>query len=176
MLKVLDNIFYQKLTREAILPPADIKNIFTNLGDIVQLHGTCTHGHKRTHRHVYACTHTYTHRMTLLHSLSFWISVWISEQMVTIRKRNETSVIDQIGDDLLSWVSTALIFFILKPFPQWNMIYVIIVLLERSVSLALSQSTKAVPLPEIPFHCRINFHFLLLYGIAYLFNWLWTGG
>uniref|UniRef100_A0A8C8GQ90 Rho guanine nucleotide exchange factor (GEF) 12a n=1 Tax=Oncorhynchus tshawytscha TaxID=74940 RepID=A0A8C8GQ90_ONCTS len=69
MLKVLDNIFYQKLTREGILPPADIKNIFTNLEDIVQLH------------------------------------VWISEQMVTIRKRNETSVIDQIGDDLLSWFS-----------------------------------------------------------------------
>uniref|UniRef100_A0A8C7D7C2 Rho guanine nucleotide exchange factor 12 n=1 Tax=Oncorhynchus kisutch TaxID=8019 RepID=A0A8C7D7C2_ONCKI len=69
MLKVLDNIFYQKLTREAILPPADIKNIFTNLGDIVQLH------------------------------------VLISEQMATIRKRNETSVIDQIGDDLLSWFS-----------------------------------------------------------------------
>uniref|UniRef100_A0A673WKH1 Rho guanine nucleotide exchange factor 12 n=1 Tax=Salmo trutta TaxID=8032 RepID=A0A673WKH1_SALTR len=71
MLKVLDNIFYQKLTREAILPPADIKNIFTNLGDIVQLHGTFL----------------------------------ISEQMATIRKRNETSVIDQIGDDLLSWFS-----------------------------------------------------------------------
>uniref|UniRef100_A0A673YZD8 Rho guanine nucleotide exchange factor 12 n=1 Tax=Salmo trutta TaxID=8032 RepID=A0A673YZD8_SALTR len=69
MLKVLDNIFYQKLTREGILPAADIKNIFTNLEDIVQLH------------------------------------VWISEQMVTIRKRNETSVIDQIGDDLLSWFS-----------------------------------------------------------------------
>ncbi|XP_041733276.1 rho guanine nucleotide exchange factor 12 isoform X4 [Coregonus clupeaformis] len=69
MLKVLDNIFYQKLTREAILPPADVKNIFTNLEDIVQLH------------------------------------VSISEQMATIRKRNETSVIDQIGDDLLSWFS-----------------------------------------------------------------------
>uniref|UniRef100_A0A4W5NU91 Rho guanine nucleotide exchange factor 12 n=1 Tax=Hucho hucho TaxID=62062 RepID=A0A4W5NU91_9TELE len=71
MLKVLDNIFYQKLTREGILPPADIKNIFTNLGDIVQLHGTFL----------------------------------ISEQMATIRRRNETSVIDQIGDDLLSWFS-----------------------------------------------------------------------
>ncbi|XP_034149892.1 rho guanine nucleotide exchange factor 12 isoform X2 [Esox lucius] len=69
MLKVLDNIFYQKLTREAILPPADIKNIFTNLEDIVQLH------------------------------------VSISEQMAAIRKRNESSVIDQIGDDLLSWFS-----------------------------------------------------------------------
>ncbi|XP_041729637.1 rho guanine nucleotide exchange factor 12 isoform X2 [Coregonus clupeaformis] len=69
MLKVLDNIFYQKLTREAILPPADVQTIFTNLEDIVQLH------------------------------------VLISEQMATIRKRNETSVIDQIGDDLLSWFS-----------------------------------------------------------------------
>lgn len=39
MLKVLDNVFYQPLTREAILPPADIKTIFTNLEEIVQLHG-----------------------------------------------------------------------------------------------------------------------------------------
>lgn len=39
MLKVLDNVFYQRMTREAILPPADIKNIFTNLEEIVQLHG-----------------------------------------------------------------------------------------------------------------------------------------
>ncbi|KAL0973038.1 hypothetical protein UPYG_G00198030 [Umbra pygmaea] len=69
MLKVLDNVFYQKLTRDAILPSADIKNIFTNLEDIVQLH------------------------------------VSISEKMAAIRKRNETSVIDQIGDDLLSWFS-----------------------------------------------------------------------
>ncbi|KAI1893774.1 hypothetical protein AGOR_G00127130 [Albula goreensis] len=40
MLKVLDSIFYQKLTRDAILPPADIKNIFANLDEIVQLHGS----------------------------------------------------------------------------------------------------------------------------------------
>lgn len=39
MLKVLDNVFYQRMTRETILPPADIKNIFTNLDEIVQLHG-----------------------------------------------------------------------------------------------------------------------------------------
>lgn len=39
MLKVLDNVFYQRMTREAILPPADIKNIFTNLEEVVQLHG-----------------------------------------------------------------------------------------------------------------------------------------
>ncbi|XP_060743834.1 rho guanine nucleotide exchange factor 12 isoform X2 [Tachysurus vachellii] len=69
MLKVLDNVFYQKLTRDNILPPADIKNIFSNLEEIIQLH------------------------------------VMISEQMAAIRKRNETSVVDHIGDDLLSWFS-----------------------------------------------------------------------
>ncbi|XP_057180416.1 rho guanine nucleotide exchange factor 12 isoform X1 [Triplophysa rosa] len=42
MLKVLDNVFYQPLTREAILPPADIKTIFTNLEEIVQLHVSLT--------------------------------------------------------------------------------------------------------------------------------------
>ncbi|KAJ8368212.1 hypothetical protein SKAU_G00082400 [Synaphobranchus kaupii] len=40
VLKVLDSVFYQKLTRDAILPPADIKHIFTNLEEIVQLHGS----------------------------------------------------------------------------------------------------------------------------------------
>lgn len=40
MLKVLDNVFCQKLTRDNILPPADIKNIFSNLEEIIQLHGT----------------------------------------------------------------------------------------------------------------------------------------
>ncbi|XP_071353517.1 rho guanine nucleotide exchange factor 12 isoform X2 [Trachinotus anak] len=69
MLRVLDHVFYQKLSKEAILPPADIKNIFTNLEEILQLH------------------------------------VSIQEQMAAIRKRNESSVIDQIGDDLLSWFS-----------------------------------------------------------------------
>lgn len=71
MLKVLDHVFYQKLTKEAILPAADIKNIFTNLEEIHQLH------------------------------------VSILEQMAAIRKRNESSVIDQIGDDLLSWFSSS---------------------------------------------------------------------
>ncbi|XP_058239842.1 rho guanine nucleotide exchange factor 12 isoform X1 [Hemibagrus wyckioides] len=71
MLKVLDNVFYQRMTREAILPPADIKNIFTNLDEIVQLH------------------------------------VSITEQMTAIRKKNETAVVDLIGDDLLSWFSGA---------------------------------------------------------------------
>ncbi|XP_056138946.1 rho guanine nucleotide exchange factor 12 isoform X1 [Lampris incognitus] len=69
MLKVLDNVFYQKLSKESILSPADIKNIFTNLDEVLQLH------------------------------------VSILEQMAAIRKRNESSVIDQIGDDLLSWFS-----------------------------------------------------------------------
>ncbi|KAK5868612.1 hypothetical protein PBY51_009612 [Eleginops maclovinus] len=69
MLRVLDHVFYQKLSKEAILPPADIKNIFTNLDEILQLHAS------------------------------------ILEQMAAVRKRNESSVIDQIGDDLLSWFS-----------------------------------------------------------------------
>lgn len=43
MLRVLDNVFYQKLNRESILPPGDIKHIFTNLEEIVQLHGTEFH-------------------------------------------------------------------------------------------------------------------------------------
>ncbi|KAF3847750.1 hypothetical protein F7725_020778, partial [Dissostichus mawsoni] len=67
MLRVLDHVFYQKLSKESILPPADIKNIFTNLDEILQLHAS------------------------------------ILEQMAAVRKRNESSVIDQIGDDLLSW-------------------------------------------------------------------------
>ncbi|XP_068173221.1 rho guanine nucleotide exchange factor 12 isoform X2 [Antennarius striatus] len=69
MLRVLDIVFYQKLSKEAILPPADIKNIFTNLEEILHLH------------------------------------VSILEQMAAVRKRNESSVIDQIGDDLLCWFS-----------------------------------------------------------------------
>lgn len=69
MLRVLDHVFYQKLSKEAILPPADIKNIFTNLDEVLQLH------------------------------------VSVLEQMAAVRKRNESSVIDQIGDDLLSWFS-----------------------------------------------------------------------
>uniref|UniRef100_A0A3P9LK15 Rho guanine nucleotide exchange factor 12 n=1 Tax=Oryzias latipes TaxID=8090 RepID=A0A3P9LK15_ORYLA len=71
MLRVLDNVFYQKLSKDAILPLADIKSIFTNLGEVLQLHAS------------------------------------ILEQMATVRKRNESSAIDQIGDDLLSWFSGA---------------------------------------------------------------------
>ncbi|XP_056329303.1 rho guanine nucleotide exchange factor 12 isoform X2 [Danio aesculapii] len=70
MLKVLDKVFYQKLTQENILPPADVKYIFTNLEEIIQLH------------------------------------VRIVDQMTAIRKKNETSVIDHIGDELLSWFSS----------------------------------------------------------------------
>ncbi|XP_016379484.1 rho guanine nucleotide exchange factor 12-like [Sinocyclocheilus rhinocerous] len=69
MLKVLDSVFYQKLTRDNILPPADIKNIFTNLEEIIQLH------------------------------------MRIADQMTAIRKKNESSVVDHIGDELLSWFS-----------------------------------------------------------------------
>uniref|UniRef100_A0A673KN67 Rho guanine nucleotide exchange factor 12-like n=1 Tax=Sinocyclocheilus rhinocerous TaxID=307959 RepID=A0A673KN67_9TELE len=69
MLKVLDSVFYQKLTRDNILPPADIKNIFTNLEEIIQLHSM------------------------------------IADQMTAIRKKNESSVVDHIGDELLSWFS-----------------------------------------------------------------------
>ncbi|KAM4620708.1 rho guanine nucleotide exchange factor 12 isoform 2-T2 [Polymixia lowei] len=69
MLKVLDSVFYQRLNRDGILPPEDIKHIFANLEEIIQLH------------------------------------VSITEQMSSIRKRSETSVIGQIGDDLLSWFS-----------------------------------------------------------------------
>lgn len=67
MLKVLDCVFHQRLSRDGVLPPDDIRHIFSNLEDIVQLH------------------------------------VSIIEQMTAIRKRSETSVIGQIGDDLLSW-------------------------------------------------------------------------
>uniref|UniRef100_A0A3Q3JHA5 DH domain-containing protein n=1 Tax=Monopterus albus TaxID=43700 RepID=A0A3Q3JHA5_MONAL len=39
MLKVLDCVFYQRLNRDGILPPEDIKHIFINLEEIIQLHG-----------------------------------------------------------------------------------------------------------------------------------------
>ncbi|TRY92099.1 hypothetical protein DNTS_022021, partial [Danionella cerebrum] len=69
MMKVLENLFYQPLIKDAILPPTDIKNIFSNLEEIVQLHMSLT------------------------------------EQMTAVRKKNETALIDSIGDDLLSWFS-----------------------------------------------------------------------
>ncbi|XP_037543171.1 rho guanine nucleotide exchange factor 12 [Nematolebias whitei] len=69
MLRVLDCVFCQRLNRDGILPPEDIKHIFINLEEIIQLH------------------------------------VSITEQMAAIRRRSETSVIVQIGDDLLSWFS-----------------------------------------------------------------------
>lgn len=38
-LKVLDSVFYQRLKGDGILPPEDIKLIFINLEEIIQLHG-----------------------------------------------------------------------------------------------------------------------------------------
>uniref|UniRef100_A0A2I2Z9S5 Rho guanine nucleotide exchange factor 12 n=1 Tax=Gorilla gorilla gorilla TaxID=9595 RepID=A0A2I2Z9S5_GORGO len=67
-LKVLDQVFYQRVSREGILSPSELRKIFSNLEDILQLH------------------------------------IGLNEQMKAVRKRNETSVIDQIGEDLLTWV------------------------------------------------------------------------
>nr|XP_033773720.1 rho guanine nucleotide exchange factor 12 isoform X2 [Geotrypetes seraphini] len=66
-LTVLDQVFYQRISREGILPISDIRSIFSNLDEILMLH------------------------------------VGLNEQMRSVRKRNETSVIDQIGEDLLTW-------------------------------------------------------------------------
>ncbi|XP_041807971.1 rho guanine nucleotide exchange factor 12-like isoform X3 [Chelmon rostratus] len=41
-LKVLDCVFYQRLNRDGILPPEDIKHIFINLEEIIQLHVSLT--------------------------------------------------------------------------------------------------------------------------------------
>lgn len=38
-LRVLDSVFYQRLKGENILPPEDVKLIFINLEEIIQLHG-----------------------------------------------------------------------------------------------------------------------------------------
>ncbi|KAJ7414928.1 Rho guanine nucleotide exchange factor 12 [Willisornis vidua] len=70
-LKVLHNVFYQRVTREGILSSSDKRKIFSNLEDILGLH------------------------------------VALNDQMKTVRKRNETSVIGQIGEDLLAWFSGA---------------------------------------------------------------------
>ena len=48
MLRVLDLVFYQKLSKEALLPAADIRSIFTNLEEVLRLHGTNTN--RRTMR------------------------------------------------------------------------------------------------------------------------------
>lgn len=37
-LKVLDCVFYQRLSRDSILPAEDLRNIFSNLQEIIQLH------------------------------------------------------------------------------------------------------------------------------------------
>ncbi|XP_008568425.1 PREDICTED: rho guanine nucleotide exchange factor 12 isoform X2 [Galeopterus variegatus] len=68
-LKVLDQVFYQRVSREGILSPSELRKIFSNLEDILQLH------------------------------------IGLNEQMKAVRKRNETSVIDHIGEDLLFWFS-----------------------------------------------------------------------
>ncbi|XP_074528793.1 rho guanine nucleotide exchange factor 12 [Halichoeres trimaculatus] len=68
-LKVMDSIFYQRLSRDGVLSPEDLKLVFINLEEIIQMH------------------------------------VSILEQMTSIRKRSETSVIGQIADDLLAWFS-----------------------------------------------------------------------
>ncbi|XP_042327797.1 rho guanine nucleotide exchange factor 12 isoform X2 [Sceloporus undulatus] len=70
-LKVLDQVFYQRVSREGILPHSELRKIFSNLEDILLLHAG------------------------------------LNEQMKSVRKRNETSVIDQIGEDLLTWFSGA---------------------------------------------------------------------
>ncbi|XP_075460244.1 rho guanine nucleotide exchange factor 12 isoform X2 [Ascaphus truei] len=70
-LNVLDQVFHQRVTRENILLPADTRNIFSNLEEILQLH------------------------------------VGLNEQMKAVRKRYETSVVDQIGEDVLTWFSGA---------------------------------------------------------------------
>ncbi|KAM9348328.1 rho guanine nucleotide exchange factor 12-like [Symphorus nematophorus] len=41
-LRVLDGVFYQRLNRDGILPPEDIKHIFINLEEIIQLHVSVT--------------------------------------------------------------------------------------------------------------------------------------
>lgn len=68
-LKVLDCVFYQRLSRDAILPAEDLKNIFSNLQEIIQLH------------------------------------VILSEQMAAVRRRSESPVLGNIGEDLLTWFS-----------------------------------------------------------------------
>ncbi|XP_060703076.1 rho guanine nucleotide exchange factor 12-like isoform X1 [Hemiscyllium ocellatum] len=69
MLKVLDVIFYQKMMRDGSLPAAEVRSIFSNLDEILQLH------------------------------------ISLNEQMRKVWKRNENFVVDQIGEDLLSWFS-----------------------------------------------------------------------
>ncbi|XP_067420980.1 rho guanine nucleotide exchange factor 12 isoform X2 [Emydura macquarii macquarii] len=68
-LKVLHQVFYQRVLREGILTHSDLRKIFSNLEDILLLHTA------------------------------------LNDQMKAVRKRNETSVIDQIGEDLLTWFS-----------------------------------------------------------------------
>lgn len=50
------------------------------------------------------CSECLRYRISHVSQSSLCFTVFITEQMTAIRKRNETSVIGQIGDDLLSWV------------------------------------------------------------------------
>ncbi|XP_018081259.1 rho guanine nucleotide exchange factor 12 isoform X2 [Xenopus laevis] len=70
-LSVLDQVFHQRVIRENLLTPADTRNIFSNLEEILQLH------------------------------------VALNEQMKAVKKRYETSVVEDIGDDVLNWFSGA---------------------------------------------------------------------
>ncbi|XP_031761047.1 rho guanine nucleotide exchange factor 12 isoform X4 [Xenopus tropicalis] len=70
-LGVLDQVFHQRVIRENLLTPAETRNVFSNLEEILQLH------------------------------------VALNEQMKAVKKRYETSVVEQIGDDVLNWFSGA---------------------------------------------------------------------
>lgn len=101
MMKVLENLFYQPLIRDSILPSADIKSIFSNLEEIVQLHSK-SHDIK-FHRPVKSFKTL--EKACLLNCLACFLnSVSLTEQMAAVRKKNETALIDLLGDDLLSWV------------------------------------------------------------------------
>lgn len=47
MLKVLDCVFCQRLNKDGILPPEDVKHIFINLEEIIQLHGDAFYSHSK---------------------------------------------------------------------------------------------------------------------------------
>ncbi|NP_001082763.1 Rho guanine nucleotide exchange factor 12 S homeolog [Xenopus laevis] len=70
-LSVLDQVFHQRVIRENLLTPAETRNIFSNLEEILQLHGA------------------------------------LNEQMKAVKKRYETSVVEEIGDYVLNWFSGA---------------------------------------------------------------------
>lgn len=105
-LKVLDSVFYQRLKGEGILPPEDIKLVFINLEEIIQLHGNVFgFGVNQVHHtQLQQPKHASVIRRSTRHRRSSSPLVSVTEQMLVIRKRSETSVIGQIADDLLAWV------------------------------------------------------------------------